>query len=119
MKPRHNILTYPDLREFGVMLFLNLNDSSLLVFISSFITETQVEPVPDPDEIDMIEQERDIEEPESLNPVQSEARMTVGNLTEGFSLIEKGLQILENTYFNKTRKKKLLAKTSLIRHTTS
>ncbi|GFV08943.1 hypothetical protein TNCV_3821861 [Trichonephila clavipes] len=36
-------------------------------------------------------QEQDIEELESLAPVQSEDRMTVENLTEGLGLIEKGL----------------------------
>ncbi|GFW61459.1 tigger transposable element-derived protein 1 [Trichonephila clavipes] len=40
------------------------------------------------------QQERGIEELESLDPVQSD-RVMVGNLTEG-SLIEKGLHILEN-----------------------
>ncbi|GFT13959.1 hypothetical protein TNCV_2615931 [Trichonephila clavipes] len=39
--------------------------------------------------IEMHEQEQDIEELESLDPVQSEDRMTVGNLTESLSLIEK------------------------------
>ncbi|GFT85756.1 hypothetical protein TNCV_4027021 [Trichonephila clavipes] len=42
---------------------------------------------------DMHEQEPSIEELESLDPVQSEDRMTVGNLTDGLNLIEKGLQI--------------------------
>ncbi|XP_023220465.1 tigger transposable element-derived protein 1-like [Centruroides sculpturatus] len=46
--------------------------------------------------IEMREQEQDIEEPDSLDPVQSEDRMMVGNLTDGLSSIEKGLQILEN-----------------------
>ncbi|GFU76915.1 hypothetical protein TNCV_4520711 [Trichonephila clavipes] len=40
--------------------------------------------------IEMHEQKQDIEKFESLNPVQSEDRMTVGNLTEGLNLIEKG-----------------------------
>ncbi|GFT40120.1 hypothetical protein TNCV_2171291 [Trichonephila clavipes] len=40
----------------------------------------------------MREQEPDIEKFESLDPVQLEVRMTVGNLAEGLSLIEKGLQ---------------------------
>ncbi|PRD27029.1 UNVERIFIED_CONTAM: hypothetical protein NCL1_36454 [Trichonephila clavipes] len=44
--------------------------------------------------IERHEQEQDIDE--SLDPVQLE-----GNLTEAFSLIEKGLQNLENTYSNK------------------
>ncbi|GFT96007.1 hypothetical protein TNCV_313021 [Trichonephila clavipes] len=43
------------------------------------------------------EQEQDIKELESLQPVQSEDPMTVGNLTEGLRFTEKGLQILENT----------------------
>ncbi|GFW31147.1 hypothetical protein TNCV_2577291 [Trichonephila clavipes] len=34
---------------------------------------------------------QDTEELESLDPVQSEDGITVGNLTEGLSLIEKGL----------------------------
>ncbi|GFV95012.1 hypothetical protein TNCV_1030101 [Trichonephila clavipes] len=38
---------------------------------------------------EMHEQKQDIEEPESVDPVQSEDRMTVGNLTEAFRLIEK------------------------------
>ncbi|GFY15987.1 hypothetical protein TNCV_1286321 [Trichonephila clavipes] len=40
--------------------------------------------------IEIHEQEQDIEELECLNPVQSEDIMTVGSLTEGISLIEKG-----------------------------
>ncbi|GFW52507.1 hypothetical protein TNCV_404351 [Trichonephila clavipes] len=40
---------------------------------------------------EMPEQEHDIEELESLDPVQSEDQMPVGNLTESLSLIEKGL----------------------------
>ncbi|GFX68173.1 tigger transposable element-derived protein 1 [Trichonephila clavipes] len=83
--------------------------------------------------IEMHEKEQDIEQLESLDPVQSD-RMTVGNLTEGLCLIEKGLQIIENAYssegacfFNKTRSKKKLAcykeilregKKSLTRQTT-
>ncbi|GFV03215.1 hypothetical protein TNCV_4018121 [Trichonephila clavipes] len=39
--------------------------------------------------IEMHEQEQDIEELESLDPDQSEDRMTVGNLTESVSLIAK------------------------------
>ncbi|GFY33426.1 hypothetical protein TNCV_2226961 [Trichonephila clavipes] len=40
--------------------------------------------------------EKDIEELEHLDPVQSETRIMVGNSTEDLSLIEKWLQILEN-----------------------
>ncbi|GFX59521.1 tigger transposable element-derived protein 1 [Trichonephila clavipes] len=36
--------------------------------------------------------EQDIEEFESLDPIQSEDRITIGNLTGGLSLIEKRLQ---------------------------
>ncbi|GFV83803.1 hypothetical protein TNCV_2555891 [Trichonephila clavipes] len=36
--------------------------------------------------IKMHEQEQDIEERESLDPIQSEDRITVGNLSEGFWL---------------------------------
>ncbi|GFW53542.1 tigger transposable element-derived protein 1 [Trichonephila clavipes] len=43
--------------------------------------------------------EQDIEE-EVLDPVQSEDKMTVGNWTERFSLVEKWLQILENADSN-------------------
>ncbi|GFU16094.1 tigger transposable element-derived protein 1 [Trichonephila clavipes] len=39
--------------------------------------------------IEMHEQEHEIEELESLDPVQSEDRMKVGNLIKGLSLIEK------------------------------
>lgn len=59
------------------------------------------------------EQEQDIDELEALDPLQSEDRITVGNLTESLSLTKKGLQILENIrlqrrvhFFNKTRFKK-------------
>ncbi|GFX03973.1 hypothetical protein TNCV_4678771 [Trichonephila clavipes] len=45
--------------------------------------------------IEMHEQKQDIEELESSDPVQSEDRMAVGDLTESLSFIEKGLQILE------------------------
>ncbi|GFY34708.1 hypothetical protein TNCV_4701891 [Trichonephila clavipes] len=41
--------------------------------------------------IEIHEQEQDIEELESLDQVQSEDRMTVGNLTKGVNLIENGL----------------------------
>ncbi|GFV50380.1 tigger transposable element-derived protein 1 [Trichonephila clavipes] len=44
--------------------------------------------------------EQDIKEHESKDPAQSEDRMAVGNLTEGLSLIVKGLNILENTDSN-------------------
>ncbi|XP_023232690.1 tigger transposable element-derived protein 1-like [Centruroides sculpturatus] len=53
--------------------------------------------------IEMCEQEQDIEELDSLDPVKSEDRMTVGKLTEGLSVIEKGLQILENIDSNEER----------------
>ncbi|PRD20766.1 UNVERIFIED_CONTAM: Borcs5 [Trichonephila clavipes] len=52
------------------------------------------------DLIEMHEQEQDVEL-ESSDPVQSEDRMTVGNLTKSLSLIVTGLQILENTDSNK------------------
>ncbi|GFU27381.1 hypothetical protein TNCV_3906221 [Trichonephila clavipes] len=45
---------------------------------------------------DNCEQEKDIEELESLDPVQSEDRIKFGNLTEGLSLNDKGLQIFQN-----------------------
>ncbi|GFY25323.1 hypothetical protein TNCV_2484431 [Trichonephila clavipes] len=50
--------------------------------------------------MDELMEKHDIEELESLDPVQSEDRMTVGNLTERLRLIEKVLQILRNTYTN-------------------
>ncbi|GFV71897.1 hypothetical protein TNCV_2458321 [Trichonephila clavipes] len=50
--------------------------------------------------IEMHEKEEDIEEFDSLDPVQSEVRMTVENLTESLSLIENELNFLENTYSN-------------------
>ncbi|GFW23920.1 hypothetical protein TNCV_946041 [Trichonephila clavipes] len=40
--------------------------------------------------IEMHELEQDIKEFETLDPVHSGDRMTVGNWTEGLSLIEKG-----------------------------
>ncbi|GFT12654.1 hypothetical protein TNCV_5094301 [Trichonephila clavipes] len=46
--------------------------------------------------IEMCEQEQGIEELESLDPVQSDDQMVAGNLTEGLSLIDKKLKILEN-----------------------
>ncbi|GFW20887.1 hypothetical protein TNCV_1051081 [Trichonephila clavipes] len=39
--------------------------------------------------IEMHEQEQDIEELQSLNPVQLEDRTSVGNFIEGISLIDK------------------------------
>ncbi|GFU50421.1 hypothetical protein TNCV_3906311 [Trichonephila clavipes] len=45
-----------------------------------------------------VKQEQDIEELESLDPVESEDRITIGNLAESLSLTKKGLQILENAY---------------------
>ncbi|GFU75254.1 hypothetical protein TNCV_2056971 [Trichonephila clavipes] len=41
--------------------------------------------------IEMHEQEQDIEEFESIDPVQSVVRMMIGSLTEDLSLIEKKL----------------------------
>ncbi|GFW05965.1 hypothetical protein TNCV_4477591 [Trichonephila clavipes] len=62
---------------------------------------------------EMNEQGQDIEELESEDLVQSEDRVTVGNLTEGLNLSEKGSQILENTvkhiFFNKMRNKKFIS----------
>ncbi|GFX27604.1 RNase H domain-containing protein [Trichonephila clavipes] len=52
--------------------------------------------------IEVYEQEQDIKELKCLDPVPSEDRMTVGNLTEGLRLIEKGSYILENTLVCKT-----------------
>ncbi|GFV77556.1 hypothetical protein TNCV_1070851 [Trichonephila clavipes] len=47
--------------------------------------------------LEMHEKEQEtIEKLESLDPFQSEKRRAFGNLTEGLSLIEKGLQISEN-----------------------
>ncbi|GFS90677.1 hypothetical protein TNCV_3771031 [Trichonephila clavipes] len=57
-------------------------------------------------------QEQDIEELESLDPVQSGDRMTVGNWTEGLDLIEKGLQILGNTDSKEEKEKKRQQQTS-------
>ncbi|GFU29290.1 tigger transposable element-derived protein 1 [Trichonephila clavipes] len=51
--------------------------------------------------IEMHEQDTN-EDLKSEDPVQSENRMTVGNLT-GLSFIEKGFPILENTYSNEER----------------
>ncbi|GFW45912.1 unconventional myosin-XV [Trichonephila clavipes] len=48
--------------------------------------------------IELHGQEQDIEKLESLDIVQAKDGMTVGNLAEGLSLIEKGFQILENTF---------------------
>ncbi|GFV43106.1 hypothetical protein TNCV_1410031 [Trichonephila clavipes] len=42
----------------------------------------------------MYEQDQDIKELESKDPVQSEDRKTVGNLMEDLSLIEKGSKVL-------------------------
>ncbi|GFV87564.1 tigger transposable element-derived protein 1 [Trichonephila clavipes] len=53
--------------------------------------------------IEVHEKEQDIEEHEFLDSIQSEDRMVVGFLTEAFSLIEKELQILENTFSNEKR----------------
>ncbi|GFY27344.1 tigger transposable element-derived protein 1 [Trichonephila clavipes] len=50
--------------------------------------------------IEMHEQGQNNEEFKALDPVQSEDRITVGNLTESFILIEKGLQVLENVDSN-------------------
>ncbi|GFT28881.1 hypothetical protein TNCV_3585791 [Trichonephila clavipes] len=64
------------------------------------------ESVPEADEIgNVIEEVVDLARSKTLknlsfNPVQSEDRMTIGILSEDLSLIEKGLQILENIDFN-------------------
>lgn len=51
--------------------------------------------------IEMREQDQDVEEPDSLSPVQLEDQMSVENLTKGLSSIEKRLPILENIDSNK------------------
>ncbi|KAL3280856.1 hypothetical protein HHI36_004085 [Cryptolaemus montrouzieri] len=51
------------------------------------------------------EHEQDIEQTDSLDPVESENQMTIANLTEGLNSIEKGLQ---NDSATKRETKKLL-----------
>lgn len=51
----------------------------------------------------MREQEEQIDNHDSLDPVQLEDQMTVGNLTEALSSIEKGLTILESIDSNEER----------------
>ncbi|GFX37771.1 tigger transposable element-derived protein 1 [Trichonephila clavipes] len=51
----------------------------------------------------MHEKEQNIEELKSLDPVQPENRMTVGNLTEGLNLIENRVKVLENIDSNEER----------------
>ncbi|GFU96018.1 hypothetical protein TNCV_4218681, partial [Trichonephila clavipes] len=51
--------------------------------------------------IDMHEQEQGIEEPESSDPVQSEDRMMVGNLTEAFGLIEYDYKFFRKLRFQR------------------
>ncbi|GFW47891.1 hypothetical protein TNCV_2400781 [Trichonephila clavipes] len=58
--------------------------------------------------IEMHEQEQDVGELQSKDPVKSEDKMTVGNSIEGLSLIKKGLQILEDicegrTFFQRNK----------------
>ncbi|CAH0719439.1 unnamed protein product, partial [Brenthis ino] len=53
--------------------------------------------------IEMREHDQDIEQTDSLDPVESENQMTISNLTEGLSTIEKGLQILEKIDSNEER----------------
>ncbi|GFX84522.1 hypothetical protein TNCV_560371 [Trichonephila clavipes] len=53
--------------------------------------------------IDELIEQQDQGIEESLDPIKSEDRMVVGNLTEGPNLKEKGLQMLENTDFNEER----------------
>lgn len=53
--------------------------------------------------ISMREQEEEIDNHDSLDPVQLEDQMTVGNLTEALSSIEKGLTILESIDSNEER----------------
>lgn len=49
--------------------------------------------------IEIHEHDQDIEQPDSLDPVESENQMTISKLTGGLSTIEKGLQILEKKWF--------------------
>ncbi|GFX10282.1 hypothetical protein TNCV_1866791 [Trichonephila clavipes] len=56
---------------------------------------------------EMYEQKQDIEQLESINPSQSEDRMTAGNLTEGLSLIEKSPT--KRVFLNRTRNKKIIS----------
>ncbi|GFW53192.1 hypothetical protein TNCV_3294391 [Trichonephila clavipes] len=49
--------------------------------------------------VEMHKQEQDVEELESVDPVQSDERMTVGSLTEGLSLIEKKITHFRKYFF--------------------
>ncbi|CAH2016354.1 unnamed protein product [Acanthoscelides obtectus] len=53
--------------------------------------------------IEMRKYEQDIEQTDSLDPVESVNQMTIANLTEGLNSIEKGLQILEKIDSNEER----------------
>lgn len=53
--------------------------------------------------IEMRKYEQDIDQTDSLDPVESVNQMTIANLTEGLNSIEKGLQILEKIDSNEER----------------
>ncbi|GFV47621.1 hypothetical protein TNCV_2081811 [Trichonephila clavipes] len=64
---------------------LKVNSDDVQELLDSYNQELSIDEL-----IEIHEQEQDIEELESSHPVQSEYQNTVGNLTKGLSLIEKG-----------------------------
>ncbi|GFV57226.1 hypothetical protein TNCV_346521 [Trichonephila clavipes] len=67
----------------------NIMNLNVIVIPSIELLDSHNEELTIDELIKIDEQERDTEELQSLDPIQQEDRKTVGNLTEGLSLIEK------------------------------
>lgn len=87
-----------DVVELGRQINLEVDSDDVQELLDSHNQELTIDEL-----IKMREQEEDIENLDSLDPVQLEDQMTVGNLTEALSSIEKGLTILESIDSNEER----------------
>ncbi|GFY02931.1 tigger transposable element-derived protein 1 [Trichonephila clavipes] len=70
--------------DFTLRIHLEVNRDDIQELLDSHNQELTID-----EPIEMYEEEQDIEKLESLDPVQSKDRMTVGNLTKGLRKLKK------------------------------